>query len=266
VAGLIVPVLIGPMATLAAVAKELRADISKLRVVDTADAAASAAAGVALVRSGEVAMLMKGNLHTDALMHAVIATASGLRTARQISHAYLIDVPDFPRPLLLTDAAINITPGLAEKAGIVQNAINLAHVLGIAQPRVAILAAVETVNPRMQATLDAAALCKMAERGQIVGGLLDGPLAFDNAISAAAAVEKHIVSGVAGQADILVVPDLEAGNMLVKQLIFLSGAAAAGVVLGARVPIVLTSRADSTATRVASCALAVLLSRVTPQA
>jgi len=265
-AGLILPVLIGPAARLAAVATELGADISKLRVVDATDAAASAAAGVALTRSGEVALLMKGDLHTDVLMHAVVATADGLRTARQISHAYLIDVPDFPRPLLLTDAAINIAPDLTEKAGIVQNAIELAHMLGIAQPRVAILAAVETVNPRMQATLDAAALCKMAERGQITGALLDGPLAFDNAISAAAAVEKHIHSGVAGQADILVVPDLEAGNMLVKQLTFLSGAAAAGVVLGARVPIVLTSRADSAATRLASCALAVLLSRAAGQA
>jgi phosphate butyryltransferase len=265
-AGLILPVLIGPAATLAAVAKELSADIATLRVVGSEDAAASAAAAVALVRAGEVSALMKGDLHTDALMHAVVATGSGLRVGRQISHAYLMDVPDFPRPLLLTDAAINITPGLTEKVGIVQNAIDLAHVLGIVQPRVAILAAVETVNPRMRATLDAAALCKMAERGQITGGLLDGPLAFDNAISAEAAVEKHIVSGVAGQADILVVPDLEAGNMLVKQLTFLSGAAAAGVVLGARVPIVLTSRSDSAATRLASCALAALMSRAAGQA
>ncbi|WP_439548990.1 bifunctional enoyl-CoA hydratase/phosphate acetyltransferase [Falsiroseomonas sp.] len=265
-AGLIVPVLIGPAVTLAAVARELSADISSFRMVDTVDAVASAAAGVSLARAAEVAVLMKGDLHTDVLMHAVVATNGGLRTTRQISHAYLIDVPDFPRPLLLTDAAINIAPGLIEKADIVQNAIDLAHVLGIAKPRVAILAAVETVNPRMQATLDAAALCKMAERGQITGGLLDGPLAFDNAISAAAALEKHIASPVAGQADILVVPDLEAGNMLVKQLTFLSGAVAAGVVLGARVPVVLTSRADSPATRLASCALAVLISRATQPA
>ena len=258
--------MIGPAAGLAAVAKDISADISTLRIVDAEDAAAAAASGVAMARAGEVAALMKGDLHTDILMHAVVATSSGLRTARQISHAYFMDVPGFPRPLLMTDAAINITPGLAEKAGIVQNAIDLAHVLGTPQPRVAILAAVEVINPRMQATLDAAALCKMAERGQITGGLLDGPLAFDNAIDAAAAVEKHILSDVAGKADILVVPDIEAGNMLVKQLTFLSGAAAAGVVLGARVPIVLTSRADNAATRLASCALAVLMSRAAQQA
>jgi phosphate butyryltransferase len=260
-AGFIRPVLIGPAAAIATLARSLSADIAGLRVIDTADPAASAAAAVALVRAGEVAMLMKGDLHTDALMHAVVATAGGLRTQRQISHAYLLDVPEFPRPLLLTDAAINIAPGLMEKAGIVQNAIDLAHVLGIVQPRVALLAAVEMVNPQMQATLDAAALCKMAERGQITGGLLDGPLAFDNAIDAAAASGKHIVSKVAGRADILVVPDLEAGNMLAKQLTFLSGAVAAGVVLGAAVPIALTSRADSPATRLASCALAVLMAR-----
>jgi phosphate butyryltransferase len=260
-AGLILPVLIGPAADLAALARALSFDIATLRVVDTVDAAAAASAAVALARAGEVAALMKGDLHTDVLMRAVVATAGGLRTARRISHAYLLDVPEFPRPLLVTDAAINITPGLVQKVDIVQNAIDLAHLLGIVRPRVAILAAVETVNHRMQATLDAAALCKMAERGQITGGQLDGPLAFDNAISAAAAAEKHIVSGVAGQADILVVPDLEAGNMLVKQMTFLSGAAAAGVVLGARVPIMLTSRADSAATRLASCSLAVLMSR-----
>jgi phosphate butyryltransferase len=260
-AGLILPVLIGPASVMAGVAHDLGASLADLRLIDTADAAASAAAAVALARAGEIAMLMKGDLHTDVLMHAVVATATGLRGTRQISHVYLLGVPGFPRPLLLTDAAVNITPDLTAKAGIVQNAIDLAHVLGIACPRVAILAAVETVNARMQATLDAAALCKMAERGQITGGVLDGPLAFDNAISPEAAAEKHIASAVAGQADILVVPDLEAGNMLAKQLTFLSGAAAAGVVLGARVPIILTSRADSAATRLASCALAVLMAR-----
>jgi phosphotransacetylase len=204
---------------------------------------------------------MKGDLHTDILMHEVVNATTGLRTARQISHVYLMDVPDYPRPLLLTDVAINITPNLNEKAGIVQNAIDLAHVIGIAQPRVAILAAVETVSARQPSTLDAAALCKMADRGQITGGLLDGPLAFDNAVSEAAAKEKGIVSQVAGKADVLLVPDLEAGNMLAKQLTFMSGAQAAGVVLGASVPIILTSRADSDRTRMASCALAVLMAR-----
>jgi phosphotransacetylase len=194
-------------------------------------------------------------------MGAVVAASNGLRTARRISHVYLMDVPGTERPLLLTDAAINVTPTLAQKAGIVQNAIDLAHAIGIAQPRVAILAAVELVTMRMPSTLDAAALCKMADRGQITGGVLDGPLAFDNAVSAAAATEKGIVSPVAGRADILVVPDLEAGNMLAKQLTFLSGAEAAGIVLGARVPIILSSRADSAGTRLASAALAVLFAR-----
>jgi phosphotransacetylase len=204
---------------------------------------------------------MKGDLHTEDLMHAVAASHTGLRTTRRISHVYLMDVPDYPRPLLVTDAAINITPTLADKAGIVQNAIDLAHVMGIAQPRVAILAAVEVVNDRMRSTIDAAALCKMADRGQITGGLLDGPLAFDNAVNEAAAAEKGIVSQVAGRADIILAPDLEAGNMLAKQLTFLAGAEAAGVVLGASVPIILTSRADSAHTRLASCALGVLMAR-----
>jgi phosphotransacetylase len=212
-----------------------------------------------LAQRGDAALLMKGDLHTDILMHAVIAT--GLRHGRQISHVYLMDVPDYPRPLLITDAAINITPDLAAKAGIIQNAIDLAHVIGIAEPRVAILGAVETVSARLPSTLDAAALCKMADRGQITGGILDGPLGFDNAVSEGAAAEKGIVSPVAGKADILVVPDLEAGNMLAKQLIFLSGAEAAGIVLGAGVPIILTSRADSARTRIASCALGVLVAR-----
>jgi phosphotransacetylase len=260
-AGLIVPVLIGPAARIQAVANAVGADISGFRLVDTPDSQAAAAQAVALARKGEVTLLMKGDLHTEELMHAVVASEIGLRTARRISHVYLMDVPDYSRLLLITDAAINITPTLQEKVSIVQNAIDLAHMLGVAQPRVAILAAVETVSGKMRSTIDAAALCKMADRGQITGGLLDGPLAFDNAINEAAAAEKGIISPVAGRADILVVPDLEAGNMLAKQLSFLAGAEAAGVVLGARVPIILTSRADSARARLASCALAVLMAR-----
>jgi len=260
-AGLIVPILIGPLARLQAVAQSVKADISTLRLIDAADGGAAAAQAVALARKGEVALLMKGDLHTDELMHAVVDPETGLRTARRISHVYLMDVPDYSRLLLITDAAINIAPTLQEKVSIVQNAIDLAHMLGIAQPRVAILAAVETVSGKMRSTIDAAALCKMADRGQITGGLLDGPLAFDNAINVAAATEKGIVSPVAGRADILVVPDLEAGNMLAKQLSFLAGAEAAGIVLGARVPVILTSRADSASSRLASCALAVLMAR-----
>jgi phosphate butyryltransferase len=265
-AGLIVPILIGPAARIQAVADAAARDIASFRLIDASDGRAAAAEAVVLARAGEVGLLMKGDLHTDALMHAVIDRATGLRTGRRISHVFLMDVPDYPRPLLLTDIAINITPSLADKVGIVQNAIDLAHVIGIAQPRVAILAAVETVSSRLPSTLDAAALCKMADRGQITGGLLDGPLAFDNAVNPAAAAEKGIVSPVAGRADILVVPDLEAGNMLAKQLTFLAGAEAAGVVLGASVPIILTSRADSAATRLASCALAVLMARAGPAA
>jgi phosphotransacetylase/acyl dehydratase len=260
-AGLIVPILIGPLARLQAIAQLVKADISTLRLIDAADGGAAAAQAVALARKGEVALLMKGDLHTEELMHAVVDPETGLRTARRISHVYLMDVPDYSRLLLITDAAINIAPTLQEKVSIVQNAIDLAHMLGIAQPRVAILAAVETVSGKMRSTIDAAALCKMADRGQITGGLLDGPLAFDNAINVAAATEKGIVSPVAGRADILVVPDLEAGNMLAKQLSFLAGAEAAGIVLGARVPVILTSRADSASSRLASCALAVLMAR-----
>ena len=204
---------------------------------------------------------MKGSLHTDELLRAVLALESGLRTERRMSHVYLMDVPGYPRPLLVTDAAVNIAPDLEQKRDIVQNAIDLARVMGIATPRVAILSAVETVNPKLSSTLDAAALCKMADRGQITGGIVDGPLAFDNALYPAAAKEKGIVSAVAGFADILVVPDLVAGNMLAKQLIYLAGADAAGVVVGARVPIILTSRADSERTRLASCAVAVLMAR-----
>jgi phosphotransacetylase/acyl dehydratase len=260
-AGFIVPVLIGPAAVIQAVAKAAGADIAIFRSIDAPNGPAAAAQAVALARAGEVGLVMKGDLHTDELMRAVVASSTGLRTARRISHAYLMDVPDYPRPLLLTDVAINIAPTLAEKVDIVQNAIDLAHVMGIAQPRVAILAAVETVSGKLPSTLDAAALCKMADRGQITGGLLDGPLGFDNAVNETAAAEKGIVSPVAGRADILVVPDLEAGNMLAKQLTFLSGAEAAGIVLGARVPIILTSRADSATTRLASCALGVLMAR-----
>jgi phosphate butyryltransferase len=259
-AGLIAPILIGPAETLRA----LGPDIAAYRLIDIADPAAAAQAGVELVLAGEAALLMKGDLHTDVLMHAVITgglRAGGLAGGRQISHAYLMDVPGYPRPLLLTDCAINITPNLEAKAGIIRNAIGLAHAIGIALPKIAILAAVETVTPRQPSTLDAAALCKMADRGQITGAILDGPLAFDNAVSIAAAAQKKIISPVAGQADILVVPDLEAGNMLAKQLTFMSGAEAAGIVLGAKIPIILTSRADSARTRLASCALAVLVSR-----
>jgi phosphotransacetylase/acyl dehydratase len=260
-AGLIVPTLIGPAARIQQVAKDAGVDIAGLKLIDVPEPCEGASRAVELVRSGEVGLLMKGALHTADLMHAVCKSDSGLRTTRRISHVYLMDVPEYPRPLLITDAAINIAPDLMDKAAIVQNAIDLAHVIGIEQPRVAILAAVEMVNDRMRSTLDAAALCKMADRGQITGGLLDGPLAFDNAINEAAAAEKGIVSQVAGRADILLVPDLEAGNMLAKQLTFMAGAEAAGLVLGARVPIILTSRADSAETRLASCALGVLAAR-----
>jgi phosphotransacetylase len=260
-AGLITPILVGPEAKIRAAAAAAALDIARFRLVDAPHSHGSAMTAVALIRAGEADMLMKGSLHTDELMHAVVASETGLRTARRLSHVYLMDVPAYPRPLLVTDAAINIAPTLEDKVDIVQNAIDLAHIMGIALPRVAILSAVETINPAIRSTLDAAALCKMADRGQITGALLDGPLAFDNAISPAAAFEKGIVSDVAGRADILLVPDLEAGNMLAKQLSFLAGADAAGVVVGARVPIILTSRADSERTRIASCAVAVLMAR-----
>ncbi len=258
-AGLIAPILVGPEARIRAAAQAAGVDISAFRLVPTPHSHAAAARAVALVRSGEAAMLMKGALHTDELMHEVVNPETGLRTARRVSHAFLMDVPSYPRPLLITDAAINVNPTLEDKRDIVQNVIDLAHILGVPKPRVAILSAVETVTPKLPSTIDAAALCKMADRGQITGGLVDGPLAFDNAINREAAREKAIVSPVAGRADILVVPDLEAGNMLVKQLTFLAGADAAGVVLGARAPIVLTSRADSDRARVASCAIGVLM-------
>ncbi len=258
-AGLITPVFIGPRARILAVAQENGLDIAGIDIEDVPHSHAAAARAVELVAQGRVQALMKGSLHTDELMAAVVASGSGLRTKRRISHCYLMQTPAYPRPFIITDAAINIAPTLDDKADIVRNAIDLAHAIGVAEPRVAILAAVETINPNMPATLDAAALCKMADRGQITGALLDGPLAFDNAVSMAAAHTKGIVSEVAGRADILVVPDLESGNMLAKQLEFMGSAASAGIVLGARVPIVLTSRADSRATRIASCAVAVLL-------
>lgn len=257
-AGLITPVLIAPREKLRAVAQELGLDLSGLRIDDVPHSHAAAARAVELALQGEVDMLMKGSLHTDELMGAIVGCAA-LRTKRRISHCYLMQTPAYPRPFIVTDAAINIAPNVEEKADIVRNAIELAHAIGVKQPKVALLAAVETVNPSMPATVDAAVLCKMADRGQITGAILDGPLAFDNAVSMAAARIKGIASEVAGQADILVVPDLESGNMLAKQLEYLGGAASAGVVLGAKLPIILTSRADSHETRIASCALALLL-------
>jgi phosphate acetyltransferase len=257
--GLITPVLVGPEERIRGVARAEGVDLGPYRVVDVPHSHAAAEKAVALARAGEVEALMKGSLHTDELMGAVVPSAAGMRTSRRISHVFVMDVPAYPRMLLITDAAINIAPGLEEKADIVQNAIDLAHVLGIEQPKVAILSAVETVTARIGSTIEAAALCKMAERGQITGGILDGPLAFDNAISAQAAQAKKIASPVAGQADVLLVPDLEAGNMLAKQLSYLAGAEGAGIVLGARVPIVLTSRADSVRTRLASTAVMALV-------
>jgi phosphate acetyltransferase len=257
--GLIAPVLVGPEAKIRAVAQAEGADLSGCKIVSTEHSHEAAQKAVAMARAGEVAALMKGSLHTDELMGAVVPSATGLRTARRISHVFVLDVPAYPRMLMITDAAINIAPDARTKADIVQNAIELAQVLGISEPRVAILAAVETVNPDMQATVDAAVLCKMADRGQITGGVLDGPLAFDNAISEEAARTKKIDSPVAGKADILLAPDLEAGNMLAKQLQYLAGADSAGIVLGTRVPIVLTSRADSVRTRLASTAVMALV-------
>ena len=257
--GLIKPLLVGPEAKIRAVAKAEGVDLSPYTIVPTEHSHAAAEKAVAMARAGEVEAMMKGSLHTDELMAAIVPSATGIRTARRVSHVFVLDVPAYPRPLLVTDAAINIYPTLEDKVDIVQNAIDLAHVLGIEQPRVAILSAMETINPKVQSTLDAAALCKMADRGQITGGILDGPLAFDNAISEEAARTKKIVSPVAGKADILLVPDLEAGNMVAKQLQYFAGADSAGIVLGTRVPIVLTSRADSVRTRLASTAVMVLV-------
>ncbi len=255
-ANLIVPILVGPEAKIRALAESLELDLSPFRLVDATHSHDAAAKAVALCRSGEAEALMKGSLHTDELMGAVVPSATGLRTERRISHVFAMDVPTYPRPLFITDAAINIYPTLEDKVHILQNAIQLAHALNIARPKVAILSAMETVNPKIPGTVEAAALCKMADRGQIQGALLDGPLAFDNAVSKEAALIKGIHSPVAGEADILLVPDLEAGNMLAKQLAYLGNADSAGIVLGARVPIILTSRADSAEARLASCAVA----------
>ncbi|HYC02195.1 MAG TPA: bifunctional enoyl-CoA hydratase/phosphate acetyltransferase [Azospirillaceae bacterium] len=258
-AGLIRPILVGPLGRMTAIAEAEGLDLSGCELVHAEHSHGAAALAVELARTGSAQAIMKGSLHTDELMGEVVSRQGGLRTARRVSHAYVMSVPTYAKPLIVTDAAINIAPDLAAKADIAQNAIDLARALGVALPKVAILSAVETVNARMQSTLDAAALCKMADRGQIRGGLLDGPLALDNAISHAAAATKGIVSPVAGDPDILLVPNLEAGNMLAKQLSFLASADAAGIVLGARVPVVLTSRADSVQTRLASCAIMALV-------
>jgi len=257
-AGIIVPTLVGPAKKIVSVAQEHRLDIGRFEVVDAGHSEAAAAKAVQLVHEAKGELLMKGSLHTDELMRAVTASATGLRTARRISHVFIVDVPHHPDTLFITDAAINIFPDLDVKRDIVQNAIDLFVHVGLGTPRVAILSAVETVTSKIPSTVEAAALCKMADRGQITGGVLDGPLAFDNAIDPEAARIKGIKSPVAGRAQILVVPDLEAGNMLAKNLIFLSKADSAGIVLGARVPIILTSRADSVRSRLASCAAAVL--------
>lgn len=258
-ANLIIPILVGPEAKIREIAEKEAIDIVGLRIVDTPHSVASAEKSVELCRIGEAEALMKGSLHTDEMMSAVMSSSSGLKCGRRLSHVYVMDVPVYGRPLLVTDAAINIAPTLEDKVHIVQNAINVAHVIGIECPKVAILSAVETVYAKMPSTLDAALLCKMADRGQITGGVLDGPLAFDNAISMAAAKTKKIVSPVAGQADILVMPNIESANMVGKEMTYFAGAQTAGVVIGARVPIVLTSRADDVKTRMASTAVMALV-------
>ena len=257
--GLIIPTLVGPADKIAATARASGIDLGKLEILDAPHSHASATKAVELVREGKAEVLMKGSLHTDELMSAVVSREKGLRTSRRISHVFIMDVPTYHKVLIVTDAAINIAPSLEDKVDICQNAIDLAITLGREKSKVAILAAVETVTSKMPATIDAAALCKMAERGQIKGGLLDGPLAFDNAISKQAAETKGINSDVAGDPDILLAPDLEAGNILAKQLAFLANADGAGLVLGARVPIILTSRADNVRSRIASCAVAMLV-------
>jgi phosphotransacetylase len=256
--GLIVPILVGPADKIASTAKAAKIDISRFQIVDALHSEDSAAKAVALVREGKAELLMKGSLHTDELMAAVVSKERGLRTGRRISHVFVMDVPTYHKVLIVTDGAINIAPALEDKVDICHNAIDLATSLGVEQPKVAILAAVETVTSKMPATIDAASLCKMADRGQIKGAILDGPMAFDNAISKKAARTKGILSAVAGDPDILLAPDLEAGNILAKQLTFLANADSAGLVLGARVPIILTSRADSVRARIASCAVAML--------
>jgi len=257
-AGMIVPILVGPAAAIRALAKEKGIDLGGVEIVDVPDSRAAAAKAVALVREGKAELLMKGSLHSDEILGAVVSKEGGLRTGRRLSHVFLMDVPTYHKVLVVTDGAINIAPTLEDKVDICQNAIDLARAFGVERPKVAILAAVEMVSSRMPATLDAAALCKMAERGQIKGGVFDGPLAFDNAISRDAAKIKGIASEVAGDPDILLAPDLEAGNMIAKQLSFLANADSAGLVLGARVPVILTSRADSLRSRIASTAVAVL--------
>lgn len=256
---LIVPILVGPAAKIRETAKAAKLDLEGIEIIDAPHSVAAAERAVALVREGRAEVLMKGSLHTDELLSAVVSRDKGLRTGRRISHVFLMDVPTYHKVLLVTDAAINIAPTLEDKVDICQNAIDLAVSLGVEKPKVAILAAVETVTSKMPATIDAAALCKMADRGQIKGGLLDGPLAFDNAISKEAAKTKGIKSEVAGDPDILLAPDLEAGNILAKQLSFLANADSAGLVLGAKVPIILTSRADGVRARIASCAVAALV-------
>jgi len=257
--GLIVPFLVGPAASIKKIAASSGIDLGNIEIVDVPHSHAAAEKAVALVREGRAEILMKGSLHTDELMGAVVSREGGLRTGRRISHVFIMDVPTYHKALVITDGAINIAPTLEDKMDICQNAVDLAISLGLERPKVAILAAVETVTSKMPATIDAAALCKMAERGQIKGAILDGPMAFDNAISKEAAAMKGIQSPVAGDPDILLAPDLEAGNMLAKQLSFLANADSAGMVLGAKVPIILTSRADSVRSRIASCAVAVLV-------
>jgi phosphate acetyltransferase len=256
--GLIEPRLVGPLGMMRACAAEARLDLEPYQLIDAHDDVEAARKSVELCRFGKSQALMKGSLHTDVLMHEVMLRESGLATSRRVSHVFVMDAPAYPRPLILSDAAINIAPTLEEKVDILRNAIDIAGVLGIAEPKVAVLSAVETVTPKIASTIDAAALCKMAERGQITGAIVDGPLAFDTAVSSEAAAIKHLVSPVAGCADIFIVPDLESGNMLAKQLEYLGGAKGAGIVLGARVPIILTSRADSAEMRLASAALAVM--------
>jgi phosphate acetyltransferase len=258
-ANIITPILVGPRDKIMATAAAAGIDLDGYEIVDAAHSHDAAEKAVALVREGRAEILMKGSLHTDELLAAVVRRDTGLRTERRLSHCFIMDVPGHEQVLTITDAAINIFPTLEEKVDIVQNAIGLAHAMGMEEPKVAILSAMETVNPKVPSTIEAAALCKMADRGQITGALLDGPLAFDNAISPEAARIKGIVSPVAGRADILLVPDLEAGNMLAKSLSFLMNADSAGIVLGARVPIILTSRADSVESRLASCAVAVMM-------
>jgi phosphate acetyltransferase len=257
--GLIAPILVGPRARIEALAKQHGIDLANIPIVDAPYSEASAAKAVELVREGKAEALMKGSLHTDELMGAVVRRETGLRTARRVSHCFVMDVPSYTETLIVTDAAVNIAPTLEDKIHITQNAIDLAHAMRVPEVRVAILSAMETVNPKVPSTIEAAALCKMADRGQITGALLDGPLALDNAINLESVKIKKIDSPVAGRANVLVVPDLEAGNMLAKSLSFLAGADAAGIVLGARVPIILTSRADSVMTRLASCGIAALV-------